>query len=549
MPHTAPKIYLATIVALLLSAVPLRGADIITCDSDVNAGEWVCFRKVFNLESTKADIANTLRIATDSKYWLYVNGKAIVREGQLKRGPNPQDTYIDSIYLPNLKPGRNTVAVLVWYFGKGGYSHRSSKHAGLYFDLRTDKNHIESDTTWKARIHPAYYIPPGSSPNARLAESNIGYNAAKEEEDFTDTLYNDSGWKNAKTIDRDSADWNALVTRPIPMFKDYGLKSYVSSHTYGNDTYCYLPYNAQVCPTLHIKATAGKVIGIRSDCYPKQGKDYTQRYEYITKKGEQEFEFPGWINGHSIIYTIPQGVEVIGLGYRESGYDCELSGKFDCDDETLNKLWRKAQRTLYVTMRDNFMDCPDRERAQYIGDATNQIAELPYAVSPSAAKLAGKCANEFFGWQRKDSVLYAPVPSQDWTKELPQQSLSFCGIGLWDYYMSYGDISALRKAYPAIKKYIHLWQVQEDGLVNYRKGSWDWGDWGSNIDLEALNQEWYSVTLERYAKMAQLLEGGGERKSGKHMGRHHQKKAQLRLFLQALERESFQDVELHCQSR
>ncbi len=175
------------------------------------------------------------------------------------------------------------------------------------------------------------------------------------------------------------------------------------------------------------------------------------RYEYKTKTGEQEYEFPAWINGHVIIYTVPEGVEVIRLAYRETGYDCSLDGSFDSSDETLNKLWRKAQRTLYVTMRDNFMDCPDRERAQYIGDVTNELAEVPYAMSLSASQLIRKCAREFADWQKKDSVLYAPVPSGEWNKELPQQSLSFCGLGLWDYYCYYGDLQTMEYVYPAVK--------------------------------------------------------------------------------------------------
>lgn len=504
------KALLITIATLILSVVPLRAADIITCADDVGDGEWVCFRKEFNISSNKSNIENTLRIAADSKYWLYVNGEPVVREGQLKRGPNPRDTYIDSLSLPNLKQGKNTVAVLVWYWNKGGYSHRSSQCAGLYFDLRAGKDTLASDTTWKARVHPAFYVPSGNRPNSRLPETNIGYNAAKDPEDFTDTLYNDSAWANAVAITADSADWNAFVPRPIPLFKDYGVKNYISSHRYGNDVYCYLPYNAQVSPVLRVKSPGGKVIGIRTDLYFTQGNDYTVRYEYRTKEGEQYFEFPGWVNGHSVIYTIPEGVEVIELAYRESGYNCSLAGSFDCSDEMLNKLWRKAQRTLYITMRDNFMDCPDRERAQYIGDVTNELAEVPYALSPEASLLIRKCAREFVDWQKKDSVLYAPVPSGSWTKELPQQSLSFCGLGLWDYYLYYGDASTINYAYPALKKYLHLWNVQADSLVDYRRGSWDWGDWGNNVDLRSLNQAWYSLTLGRYSKMARLIGDSAE---------------------------------------
>ena len=97
------------------------------------SGQWICFRKTIRLRNKPTK--NELRIATDSKYWLWVNGKLEVFEGQLKRGPNRQDTYIDVLSLKNLKRGENNIAVLVWYFGKSGFSHETTKCPGLYFDL------------------------------------------------------------------------------------------------------------------------------------------------------------------------------------------------------------------------------------------------------------------------------------------------------------------------------------------------------------------------------------------------------------------------------
>ena len=68
-------------------------------------------------------------------YWLWVNGKLIVFEGSLKRGPNRTDSYVDTVELaPHLKPGKNTIAILSWYFGREGMSHLSSGMPGLYVD-------------------------------------------------------------------------------------------------------------------------------------------------------------------------------------------------------------------------------------------------------------------------------------------------------------------------------------------------------------------------------------------------------------------------------
>ena len=80
-------------------------------------GTWWCFRNTVTLEELPRSLE--LRLAADTKYWLWVNGELQVSEGGLKRGPNPSDTYCDVITsLPALRAGENTVALLVWYFWK-----------------------------------------------------------------------------------------------------------------------------------------------------------------------------------------------------------------------------------------------------------------------------------------------------------------------------------------------------------------------------------------------------------------------------------------------
>ena len=70
-------------------------------------GTWWCFRNTVTLEELPRSLE--LRLAADTKYWLWVNGELQVSEGGLKRGPNPSDTYCDVITsLPALRAGENT---------------------------------------------------------------------------------------------------------------------------------------------------------------------------------------------------------------------------------------------------------------------------------------------------------------------------------------------------------------------------------------------------------------------------------------------------------
>lgn len=483
-------------------------AEIITYPGEIPSGGWLCFRKEIMLEQNVDDA--TLRLAADSKYWLWINGEMVVREGGLKRGPNPEDTYCDVIQrVSGLRPGKNTVAVLVWYFGKDGFSHRNSPTAGIYFDLAIGDKHYESDATWKVLEHPGFFVPKGIAPNYRLPESNIGFDARKDIE-FWSAEYDYRGWLRAEVEKPTESGWNRLIDRPIPMWKDYGLKEYVRVEKIADTLLvAYLPYNAQINPYIRVKSSAGRIIDIRTDNYRGGGAPNVYA-EYITKEGVQEFETWGWMNGHQVLYRIPKDVEVLELKYRETGYDTKFVGTFLCNDEFYNTLWNKSLRTLYITMRDTYMDCPDRERAQWWGDVVNELGEAFYSLDQNAHLLTRKAILELMNWQRSDSTIFSPVPAGNWNQELPMQMLASVGYyGFWTYYMGTGDKETIKTVYPNVKKYLHVWKVTSEGLVIPRKGGWTWGDWGDNKDLALLYNLWYSLALDGFQRMAVLV---GERK-------------------------------------
>lgn len=495
------------IVVILLSILlsTLCNAQVLTLPKSetVSPGMWLCYRMNLNLNNNPSNAE--CRIAADSKYWLWVNGELIVREGGLKRGPNPKDTYCDILHeIKGLHKGNNTIAVLVWYFGKDGFSHRNSPTPGLYFQLLADGKTIETNDKWKIIKHPAYYIPEGEKPNYRLPESNIGFNS-KNDINFQNEDYDDSKWNKAHQVSLDEAGWNKLVDRPIPFWKDYGLKSYTKTEIQDDKIVAYLPYNAQITPYIKLKAISGCKIDIRTDNYT--GGSATNVFaEYLTREGIQEFECRGWMNGHYVIYTIPEGCEVLDLKYRETGYDTDFAGSFWCNDPFLTSLWTKSQRTLYITMRDTYMDCPDRERAQWWGDVVNELGEAFYALDEKAHLLTRKGIRELMDWQRADSTIYAPVPSGNYNDELPMQMLASVGYyGFWTYYMGTSDKDLIEYVFPKVKKYIHVWKTSPEGLVIPRKGGWTWGDWGDNKDMELLFSLWFSIALDGYSHMARLL--------------------------------------------
>lgn len=481
--------------------------------TDGTANTWTCFRKTVELTSLPSKAVAS--IAADSKYWLWVNDTLVVFEGGLKRGPNRLDSYYDEVDISKyLKTGKNVLALQVWYFGKEGFSHKNSGKGGLFFECDVNNDTIKSDHSWKMKPYSAYESTTGSDePNFRLSESNVRFNAQNDVfGNWQAAAYDDASW--AAAVEKGTPPtlpWGKLWLRPIPQWKNSGLIKYVSlskvlpfTTTSLTTISAKLPYNAHVTPYLEIEAPAGLVIDMRTDDYsPSGGKSL--RAEYVTKTGTQIYESFGWMNGHSVNYRIPAGVTVKSLKYRETGYDSDFSGEFDCNDPFFNTLWKKAQRTLYVTMRDNYMDCPDRERALWWGDAVIEIGEAFYALDRKSDLLAKKSISNIVEWQRPDKTMFSPIPAGNWSSELPVQILATIGeCGFWNYFVYSGDTATIVDAYPHVKKYLSLWTLDANGLVNHRAGGWDWEDWGSNIDTRLLDNCWYYLALKGALKMALL---------------------------------------------
>lgn len=487
--------------------------------ADGPANTWACFRKSFELG--EIPVKAITRISVDSKYWLWINEKLVVFEGGLKQGPTPNDSYYDQLDIADyLIKGKNMIAVMVWYFGKDGFSHIDRGKGAFFMECELNDTALYSDSTWKIKVHPAYEETTGDVPNFRLPESNVRFNAQKNTIDnWIAVDFDDSSWSNA--VEKGSppeSPWGNLWLRPIPQWKNSGLTDYASlpvtlpyTTTKQTTISAKLPYNAQVTPYLDIDAPAGLVIDIRTDAYEPSNNVYSVRAEYVTKSGSQKYESLGWMNGHVIKYTIPAGVTINSFKYRETGYDCEFTGSFTCSDSFFNKLWTKAQRTLYINTRDTYTDCPDRERGLWWGDAVLEIGEAFYALDRKSDMLAKKSISNMIEWQKSDYTLFAPVPAGNWDRELPVQTLASIGqYGFWTYYLYSGDTSAIIDAYPHVKNYLSIWSFDADGLIEHRGegwssgGAWDWSDWGDNIDERLLDNCWYYMAVKAARDMAIL---------------------------------------------
>lgn len=273
----------------------------------------------------------------------------------------------------------------------------------------------------------------------------------------------------------------AALAAPI---KDYGQKDYVrvsKDLPHSEDApwrlVCTMPYNCHFQPSIVVEAPADKVISF--DSTNPLVRFLVRTETYTTHSGEQTYEAKNWISGEGALYTIPAGVTVKAVKYRETGYDTTFAGSFECNDSDYNILWKKAARTAYICMRDHFYDCPDRERVGFWGDGTPELNHCFYAFDKSSHLLA------------KNLVLRKLQPSF-----YPGQHLEFLGeYGLWFYYLHTGDLESIRAVYEPTKQF--LFETYKFGNAH------TWFDWGKeNKDIAVIEECFYYIDLQTLRKMA-----------------------------------------------
>ena len=491
-------------------------------EDNTSTHNWQCLRKKVTLAKVPESVI--ARIAVDSRYWLWINGKVVIEDGQVKRGPTPEDTYFEYVDItPFLQPGENTVAVLAWYFGNSStyFSYSSSGQGAFVMEADLGETVLKTDESWKVKKHPAFLNRrelTGEGPSYRIPEEHHHYDARLEAglENWQAPDFDDSAWEQATVYGAVGDEpWNQLWERSIPQMKYWAQTSYENPEAFASymekatteqvSIDMKLPYNMQIQPYLKVEAPAGLEIQMLTDAT-----EPIQAY-YVTKDGVQEFEAWYWTNGQTITYVIPAGVKVLDLKYRQSGYNCEFSGSFNCEDEDLNKLWMKSLYTLYITMRDNYMDCPDRERAQWWGDCTNESHMTFYSLSPSSYMLYRKGVDTLINWRKTDPytfdqyhVLQTVVPATGYYTELPMQQLA--GVcGFWTYYQYTGEKDFARQVYQPAVDYLKRWVLGRDGLLAHRIGKWDWIDWGSDFDVPVIENAWYYMALNAVKRFAAVL--------------------------------------------
>lgn len=474
-------------------------------EDNLSKDQKVVFRRKFSVSAVpeKAEAY----IACDTKFWLWLNGKMVVFEGGVFRESRPGCGYGEKVDLaPYLRAGENTLAVLVWFYGNGGRNNTNSGQAGFLF--KCDALSVYSGEEFLAQKHPAYVPTDAPHPAHLFGGENIGFDANLDFGDYTAEDFDDSAFLPATVYPNEV--WGDCIESELPLLKVFPKTELAFTRT-ETGAVAKLPYAMAMTVSFVLEAQGGEKVDIRTDRYAVNGGPGDEAYffnchrvEYTCKPGENVFEGLMYLYGEEVLAAFPETVRLKKLFFTESGYHTEQVGSFVTDDPLFNRLMEKSIRTLYVCMRNNFMDCPDRERGQWIGDVSVQVPQVFFVFDAEAKKLLKKAVNDFI-YLRKGDVLVGNVPGQH-ASELPGQSLvaisEYGLVGEYYHYSKDPEIPALVLE-PAVN-YLKLWELDEDGLLIPRKGNWYWFDHRWNVDAPVLENCMYVGAAKYALKMAEI---------------------------------------------
>ena len=487
---------------------------------------YVAFRKTFTLDHATSDAV--AYISAVDKYELWVNGELLVLDGSLKRGATPVDSYYDTVLIPNLVAGENTVALLVAFNGRSGDGSivpilanadgDEFPQAGLFFELHAGDAVVASDASWKAIRHAAYQNRvtggkdyPKYDQSSMLAERNVYYVASDTIGDFTAIGYDDSAWENATLIakpgDLPFGDlYDAMIQTPkFGELTDFvNAADYVGKKLDADTTLeLQLPGNIQFTWEIELESDAGKRLTVYTNTYTDRQDMPNFKDTYVTASGAQTYENWPWRSGSTLYIEAEAGVTFTRLAYRPSGFNGEWVGSFTSSNPALDQLWQESLNTIAICMRDTYMDCPERERGPYMGDASNQIDAALYSYDQGGLDLTKKALLACVAWTTTTGEIPSRAPSVK-PQEIPNQSLALMSSA-YHYWLHSGDVETMTSYYRACVNYLKLFEMGDNGLPKYRAGSWLWNDWGTKIDSELLQVGFYYYALATTRQLADDL--------------------------------------------
>jgi len=424
-----------------------------------------------------------LDITADDYYKLYINGRFV---GQ---GPAPSyyfrynyNRYDVGKYLHT---GENIIAVHVYYQGLINRVWNSGDYRqGMIAELLIDNETVLfTDETWKCTRALEFTCNEAFGYDTQFRED---IDSRLKEKNWRELDYNDEKWDNLVV---NLSDDHKLVLQDTPVLDVYEVKP--ESVEIIEDGHFFIDFGHEITGQFKVEACGepGQEITIlcgeeitenkrvrynmRCNCNYKDtwtlsgAKDVLEFFDYKAFRYVEVISRAGTV--------IPESICAVVRHYPMDEEKCI----FKSSNQLLNSIWNICKNGVKYGTQEVYVDCPSREKGQYLGDAT--VTSHSHIYLSGDLRMFKKCLRDFALSTYVCPGIMAVAPGS-FMQEIADFSLQW-PYQLLNYYMHSNDIDFLREMYPVAEGVIaHFKKYQrEDGLLEKVADKWNLVDWPENL--------------------------------------------------------------------
>ncbi len=455
-----------------LDAAPIAGSTVVH--------RHILFQKKISLSGRGA---YSMRITADDYYKLYINQRPVAM------GPAPSYARHRNFNEPDLtgcfRPGENLITVHVYYQGLLNRAYDSADNRcalGLAL-YENGKLICEADESWHYH-YDAHYT----------AGDTTGYDTQfLENLDFTrydESIYDGSRMgEPACPIDADYT----LAKAPTPVIARETVKPREVRVLSDNEIFVDFGREYVGYPLFTMQGRRGQTLTLLCGEETEQDNGHRARAELrcncryrecLTMSGGLDrvdfFEYKAFryltLMGENVASAVDPAE--IALLARHAAYE-NRGARLITATPLLQDIWDLCEHTAHYATQEGFLDCPTREKGQYLGDFTvSGLAHLYLSADPAMYR---KTLFDFANSAEICPGLMAVAPGS-LMQEIADFSLQY-PLQVLNYYRYTGDRETALALLPIIRNMLRHFSRYEraDGLLVGVIDKWNLVDWPENL--------------------------------------------------------------------
>ncbi len=485
-------------------------------NAEIRADEYVRFYQTFTHKNGRVMIS----LACDSNYELYVNGK---RAAFGAYADYPYDKVYDRIDITEYcKEGKNTLSVLVWYYGEDFFTYFKGL-PGLIFEVTEDGSTVAASgkqtlcsiaKDYKQGMKKIITTQMGFS----FCYDTCGYDGCLSKS-FAPVGYHPAIEVEGRAESMRERPNKKLVISGFARAERMNGKENVL-YDIGQETVGYLGIRFCAPRGSHVRISWGEHLVLDEngrETVPRILAERDFSVELIAC-GEM-FEFANYMRRIGCRYLCVESdapVEIEYIGLHEAEYPVKVL-PYDAGDPLHQKIYDLSVRTLRLCMFEHYEDCPWREQSLYNMDSRNQML-CGYAAFGETE--FAKASLQLFGEDRREDGLINICCPTRIGRPIPSFSLVF-PIQLCEYAEFSGDAETVRKYFDRAGAVLNaVYARMENGLARNFSGAktyWNFYEWMPTLNgrgepwisedtVDLCLNAFLSISSVKAAKMAAMLE-------------------------------------------